>query len=95
MMNGDDVNSTGNANLASGAYRGINYYDAAGTFLGQKADYYVETAVKDANGDYVITLDASKTTATKIRVVGTLNAALTNTDQLNGCIITLNELITD
>lgn len=95
MMNGDDVNSTGNDNLASSAYRSINYYDASGKFLGQYGNYHAETAVKDENGDYVITLDAAKTTATKIRVVGTLNAALTSTDQLKDCIITLNKLIED
>lgn len=93
QMTADDVSSTGNDNLASSAYRGINYYDASGTFLGQNANYYTQTAVTDTNGDYVITLDSTKTTATKIRVVGTLNAVLTSTDQLSSCKLTLNELI--
>lgn len=80
----------------NGTYRGIHYYDSNNNFLGQYTNYYMETEVKDENGDYVITLDASKTEATKIRVQGAIaSAALTSTDQLANCKITLNELITD
>jgi hypothetical protein len=59
-------------------------------------DYYTQDFIGDANGDGVITLDATKTTATKIRICGAIASAdLTSTDQLSNCIITLNELITD
>ena len=85
----------GDVTLTNSTYRSVSYYDANGTFLGQYGNYYVDPAVKDENGDYVITLDATKTTATQIRVCGTLNTTLTNTDQLSDCIITLNSLITD
>lgn len=79
-----------------GAYRAINYYDTNNVFLGQTTTYYTTDFVGDANGDGVITLDATKTTATKIRICGALvTADLTSTDQLSDCIVTLNELITD
>lgn len=95
QMTADDVNSTGNNNLASSAYRTLTYYDASGNFVGQDTDFQAKAAVTDSNGDYVITLNSAHTTATKIRLVGTLNTELTSTDQLANCKITLNELITD
>lgn len=87
----------GNMAVAIGGfYRGINYYDTNNNFLGQNVDYYTQDFIGDANGDGVITLDATKTTATKIRICGAIASAdLTSIDQLSNCIITLNELITD
>ena len=56
----------GDVLLTNSTYRSISYYDANGTFLGQYGNYYVDTAIRDENGDYVITLDATKTTERRI-----------------------------
>ena len=93
MMTTADINASGGVNNAGSCYRGINYYDKDNNFLGQDTDYYAEPAITDENGDYVITLDATKTDARYIRVCGTLNVALTDTSQLINCEIRLNELI--
>jgi hypothetical protein len=91
-----DVSASGSSsNLVGSAYRGVVYYKADGTFIETNTSYYSQAAVKDDNGDYVITLDAAKTTATKIRLIGTLNKALTSTSQLANCKVALNALIND
>lgn len=74
--------------------RAVTYYNTNNEKIGQTSVYATDF-VGDANGDGVITLDATMTAATKIRVSGAIGSAdLTSTSQLANCIITLNELIT-
>jgi len=94
-----DVNDLTNAQGTPYTY--LNYYDANKTHLGYVSMRQTGDTQTD-NGDYVTTLDASKTTARYIRVSAAVSPkpsgtlpALTSKDQLANCKLALNETITD
>lgn len=84
-------------------YAYVAYYTKDKTYLGNTSLASVDD-VLSSEGDYVITLDATKTTARYIRISAmtvpnpsskTNTTALTSTSQLANCKIALNETITD
>lgn len=74
----------------------VHYYDPDKTLLGY-TDYVDIPTVKDEDGNYCFTLNATYTTAKYVRVTGyvpTSSADYTLTqDDIAGIVITLNELI--
>lgn len=75
-------------------YRGVAYYDAAGTYLGQDSIYTTAKAY-DSEGNYQLVLNAAYPTTTKIRVWGVTLPPATSVSELSNCKLTLNQLISE
>lgn len=78
----------------TGTYKGVAYFDATGKFLGQDS-LYVTEKVFDSEGNYQLVLNATYTTATKIRVWGVTLPVATSVSELQNCKLTLNQLISE
>ena len=89
-----EISNAGVDSNSIGAYRGVGYYDATGKFLGQDTLYVTEKAY-DSEGNYQLVLNASYTTATKIRIFAVTLPPATSVSELSNCKLTLNQLISE